>query len=185
MRSSLLRILALIQKEFLAVLKDPRSRIIIFLPPMLQCLVFGYAASFDLNSVPYAVMDQDHSAASTAFLSRLDGSGIFQRQADLVRVKDISTWINSRRALLVIRIDQDFERHLLAGKPAQVQVTADVKLESLHTHKLLFSNSNYVFREEYQVSESPSALFEEDKPALERLSHDLARTLVTDILENF
>jgi len=67
----------------------------------------------------------------------------------------------------------------------QVQVTADVKLEDRHSHKLLFSNSNYVFREEYQVSESPSALFEEDKPALDRLSRDLARTLVTDILENF
>ncbi len=39
--------------------------------------------------------------------------------------------------------------------------------------------------EEYQVSETPSALFEEDKPALDRLSRDLARTLVTDILENF
>jgi outer membrane lipopolysaccharide assembly protein LptE/RlpB len=67
----------------------------------------------------------------------------------------------------------------------QVQVTADVKLEEVHSHKLLFSNSNYVFREEYQVNESPTALFEEDKPALERLSRDLARTLVTDILENF
>jgi ABC-2 type transport system permease protein len=125
MRSSLLRILALIRKEFLAVLKDPRSRFIIFLPPILQCLIFGYAASFDLNSVPYAVLDQDHSAASAALLSRLDGSGIFRRQADLVRVEDISTWIDSRRALLVIRIDQDFERHLLAGEPAQVQVIAD------------------------------------------------------------
>jgi hypothetical protein len=67
----------------------------------------------------------------------------------------------------------------------QVQVTADVKLEDVHSHRLLFSNSNYVFREEYQVSETPSALFEEDKPALDRLSRDFARTLVTDILENF
>jgi ABC-2 type transport system permease protein len=125
MRSSLLRILALIQKEFLAVLKDPRSRFIIFLPPMLQCLIFGYAASFDLNSVPYAVMDQDHSAASSAFLSGLDGSGIFRRRANLNRAEDISTWIDSRRVLLVIQIGQDFERHLLAGEPAQVQVVAD------------------------------------------------------------
>jgi ABC-2 type transport system permease protein len=125
MYSSLLRILALIRKEFLAVLRDPRSRFIIFVPPILQCLIFGYAASFDLNSVPYAVLDEDHSAASAAFLSRLDGSGIFQRQADLVRVEDISTWINSGRALLVIQIGQDFERHLLSGEPSQVQVIAD------------------------------------------------------------
>ncbi len=67
----------------------------------------------------------------------------------------------------------------------QIQVTANVRLEDLHSHKVLYSNNNYIFREQYQVNESPSALFEEDKPALERLSRDLARTLVTAILENF
>jgi len=125
MSSSFFRILALIRKEFLAVLKDPRSRFIIFLPPMLQCLIFGYAASFDLNAVPYAVLDRDHSAASAAFISHLDGSGIFLRQATLARTGDIATWIDRSRALLVIQIDPDFERRLLAGETAQVQVTAD------------------------------------------------------------
>jgi len=67
----------------------------------------------------------------------------------------------------------------------QVQVTAEVTLQDLHTHKILYSNSNYTFRQEYQESESAADLFEEDKPALDRLSRDLARTLVTDILENF
>ena len=141
MRSSLLRILALIRKEFLAVLKDPRSRFVIFVPPILQCLIFGYAASFDLNSIPYAVFDQSHSAASVAFLSHLDGSGIFRRQADLVQVKDISTWIDSRRALLVIRIDQDFERHLLAGEPAQVQAIADGRNSNTAGTALLYFES--------------------------------------------
>jgi ABC-2 type transport system permease protein len=125
MRSSFFRILALIRKEFLAVLKDPRSRFIIFLPPMLQCMIFGYAASFDLSSVPYAVLDQDHSAASIDLLSHLDGSGIFRRKADLGRVADIPVWIDSSRALLVIRIDQDFERRMLSGETAQIQVIAD------------------------------------------------------------
>jgi hypothetical protein len=78
-----------------------------------------------------------------------------------------------------------FDNNTGLATSLQVQVTADVKLEDVHSHKLLFSNSNYVYREEYQVSETPAALFEEDKPALDRLSRDLARTLVTDILENF
>jgi len=125
MNSSLLRILALIQKEFLAVLKDPRSRFIIFLPPILQCLIFGYAASFDLSSVPYVVLNQDHSAASADLLSHLDGSGIFKRQADLGRPEDISEWIDSSRAILAIRIDQDFGRRLLSGGSAELQVIAD------------------------------------------------------------
>jgi ABC-2 type transport system permease protein len=125
MNSSFLRILALIRKEFLAVLKDPRSRFIIFLPPILQCLIFGYAASFDLNSVPYAVLNRDSGQASADLLSRMDGSGVFLRQANLARERDISTWIDSSRALLVVRIDQDFQRHLQAGEPAQIEVIAD------------------------------------------------------------
>src|ERR1039457_5208546 len=125
MSPSLFRILALIQKEFLAVLKDPRSRFIIFLPPILQSMIFGYAASFDLNTVPYAVLNQSNSTASADLLSRLDGSGVFRRKADLERTKDISTDRKSTRAILVVRIDQDFERRLVAGGPATVEVIAD------------------------------------------------------------
>jgi outer membrane lipopolysaccharide assembly protein LptE/RlpB len=78
-----------------------------------------------------------------------------------------------------------FDLNTGAATALQIQVTADVRLEDLHSHKVLYSNDKYIFREQYQVNPSPSRLFEEDKPALERLSRDLARTLVTDILESF
>jgi outer membrane lipopolysaccharide assembly protein LptE/RlpB len=67
----------------------------------------------------------------------------------------------------------------------QIQVIASVELLDRRTNKTIFANPNYTFREQYQVSQSSSTLFEEDEPALERLSHDLARTLVTEILENY
>jgi outer membrane lipopolysaccharide assembly protein LptE/RlpB len=67
----------------------------------------------------------------------------------------------------------------------QVQVLAHVDLVDQHTRKTLFSNHNYIFREEYQISQNTSALFEEADPALDRLARDLARTLVREILENF
>ena len=67
----------------------------------------------------------------------------------------------------------------------QIQVTANVELVDLHTQKTLFSSPNYTFREQYQVSQTTTALFQEEQPALDRLSRDLARTLVTEILENF
>jgi hypothetical protein len=67
----------------------------------------------------------------------------------------------------------------------QIQVTADVKLEDLHSKKVVYANPNFVFREEYQVSQTTSGLFEEDQAALDRLARDVARTLVTDVLENF
>jgi ABC-2 type transport system permease protein len=125
MIDALFRILALTRKELLAILKDPRSRFSILIPPILQCLIYGYVATYDLNDVPYAVLDQDRSAASQKLLAGLDGSGVFQRVANLNQAADVKKMINERKALLVIQIDQDFERRLLSGLQANVQVIAD------------------------------------------------------------
>jgi ABC-2 type transport system permease protein len=123
--ASLLRILALTRKELLAVLKDKRSRMSLLVPPLVQALIFGYAATYDLNHVAYAVLDQDHSAASRELLAGLDGSGVFERVANLQRASDVSSLINARRALLIVQIGQQFERHLLAGQSADIQIIAD------------------------------------------------------------
>ncbi len=125
MSDAIFRILALTRKELLAILKDPRSRFSLLIPPILQCLIYGYVATYDLNDVLYAVLDQDRSRASQELLAGLDGSGVFRRVADLARAADIKSMINERRALLVIQIDQDFERRLLSGAQANVQVIAD------------------------------------------------------------
>jgi ABC-2 type transport system permease protein len=125
MLDSLLRIVALTRKELLAVLKDKRSRISLLLPPVVQALIFGYAATYDLNHVTYAALDQDHSAASRQLLAGLDGSGVFERVADLQRPSDIASYIDARRALLVLQINQNFERQLLSGHGADVQLIAD------------------------------------------------------------
>jgi ABC-2 type transport system permease protein len=125
MLDAILRILALTRKELLATLKDPRSRATIFIPPLLQCLIYGYVATYDLNDVPYAVIDQDRSGASRELLARLDGSRIFRRVATLERAADAKTVIDEGTVLLVVHIDQDFERRLLSGQEADVQVIAD------------------------------------------------------------
>jgi ABC-2 type transport system permease protein len=125
MIETLRRILALIRKELLAILTDPRSRITLFAPPIMQGLIFGYAATLDLNRAPYAVLDQDRTAASSELLSRLDGSPAFQRVANLSSPADIARAIDSRQALIVLQIGPDFERRLQAGQAADVQVIAD------------------------------------------------------------
>src|SRR5579864_7746209 len=99
MLDTLLRILALTRKELLAVLKDPRGRITLFVPPMIQCLVFGYAATFDLNHIAYAVLDQDRSQASRELLAGLNGSGFFEPVATLDRAEDGRALGNTREAL--------------------------------------------------------------------------------------
>jgi len=125
MMASLLRIIALTRKELLAVLKDRRSRMALLIPPVVQSLLFGYAATYDLNHVAYAALDQDHSAASRQLLAGLDGSGVFERVADLQRAGDIPSFIDARRAVLIVQIGQNFERELLSGRSADVQIISD------------------------------------------------------------
>ena len=125
MLASLLRILALVRKELLAVLKDPRARNSLLIPPVVQSLVFGYAASYDLNRVPFAVLDQDRSGASRELVAGFDGNKVFQRVAELHRQADVATLLDSRRALLVLEIAPDFERRLRRGQAADVLVISD------------------------------------------------------------
>ena len=63
------RIMALVKKEFFTLLKDKKSRFVIIGPPILQLLVFGYAATFDLTHVPFAVYDEDRGSASRELLA--------------------------------------------------------------------------------------------------------------------
>lgn len=67
---------------------------------------------------------------------------------------------------------------------ALVVLTAKVTLTD-RQGKVLYENPSYLFREEYQVSRELSSFFEEDSPALERLSREFARTLVSNVLEGF
>lgn len=124
MLESLLRIVALTRKELLAVLKDPRARNALLLPPILQCLLFGYAATYDLNHVPYVVLDRSHSIASQDLLSRFDGTGLFERVAEVRTQQEVRDYINDRRALLAVEIPDDFARRLQKGA-ADVQIVAD------------------------------------------------------------
>lgn len=72
------------------------------------------------------------------------------------------------------------------GRVASVLITVSIKVSLTDKHgKVLYANPAYVFREQYEVSRELSSFFEEDSPALDRLSQDFARTLVSNILEGF
>lgn len=124
---SLRRILNLCRKEFLAVLKDPASRAILVVPALMQSLLFGYAATYDLNHADYALLDQSHSAASTALVAKLDGTGVFRRAATLRTPADIARVIDAQDALFVIQIGPRFEQQLQAGEDAAIQLVVDAR----------------------------------------------------------
>jgi hypothetical protein len=66
-----------------------------------------------------------------------------------------------------------------------ITVQMKVRLEERETKKVLYQSDNYLFREPYEISTDPATFFDEQGPALERVSRDFASRLVADILENF
>ena len=119
------RIRALIAKEFMAVWKDKRSRAVIIVPPLIQLLVFGYAASFDVNHVATAIYNEDSGLAGRELIARFEGSPTFNIVAHLSREAQIRDVIDPKDASLVVHIGQTFSRDLMAGRPASVQLIVD------------------------------------------------------------
>ncbi len=119
------QILALAKKEFLALLRDKRSRLILVGPPIMQMLVFGFAASYDLNNIPIAIYNQDQGAASRAFISHFEGSPNFHIKYIIKRNADIAPLINNRDVLLVLNIEENFSDHLLQGNTGKIQAILD------------------------------------------------------------
>ncbi len=158
MIESLLRIVGLIRKELLVILKDPKSRATLILPPLLQTLIFGYAATYDLNDVPYALVDRDRSAVSRSLAARFDGSGIFTRVATFDQTGQAVSYLEDRNVVVIVVIDRDFEKNLTAGRAAAVQVIADGRNSNTGGIAMGYVNGIVAaFGEEWSVSQGRAA----------------------------
>jgi ABC-2 type transport system permease protein len=136
---------ALVIKELLAVWTDRRSRIVLIAPPILQLLVFGYAATYDLQDVPVAIYNEDAGADARALVARFAGSPVFRPVAWLDRETEIARVIDGREATLVVHLSQRFSRDLRAGTPAPVQLVVDGR--NSNTALLLLGYANAIVRD--------------------------------------
>lgn len=119
------RLFALIVKELLAIVGDARSRTIIMVPPFVQTLVFGFAATYDLSDVPYAVLNEDRGPVARGLLSDFEGSPTLRFEGALDDEHEIEAMIDARRVLMVVRIPPDFSSDVLRGGAGSVQLIVD------------------------------------------------------------
>ncbi|MFO7599984.1 MAG: ABC transporter permease [Candidatus Desulfacyla sp.] len=119
------RILALMIKEIFAIVIDPKSRMVLIVPPIVQLMVFGYAATFDLEHVTYAVYNEDRGLASRDLVARLEGSPNFQLAARVESDREVRPLIDDRKVMAVLHIGPRFSEDLLRGRSARVQVVVD------------------------------------------------------------
>ncbi|MDB6081086.1 MAG: ybhR [Chlamydiia bacterium] len=119
------RILALIYKEFLAVWRDKKSRIVLILPPITQLLIFAFAATLDVQNVSIGILNRDSGEKAFELIQRFHGAPTFKYITYLQSVEEIAPFIDNKNGVMVISIDEQFSRNLDAKKPASVQFILD------------------------------------------------------------
>ncbi|WP_320043560.1 ABC transporter permease [uncultured Desulfobacter sp.] len=122
---TLRRLAALILKEFLTIMKDPKSRFVVIGPPIIQFFLFSYAATFDLENIRCAVFDESRSVLSRVFLADVEGTGRFRLTGYLENAGQVKETIDNEKARLVIHIGSQFEENLRSGRSVEVQIIAD------------------------------------------------------------
>ena len=119
------RIRAMIVKELWAVLRDPRSRIVLFVPPLLQLFIFTFATTLDVKNVDIGLLDRSSGAHSTELVQRIAGSPNFRRILPLADTRALRDAIDNQKVIGALVIDEDFDRNIAAHRPATIGLVLD------------------------------------------------------------
>jgi len=119
------RIKQMLIKEFIQIFRDPRMKGVIFLMPIIQLLVFGYAVTTDVTHVATAIYDLDNSVASRELVTRFAASGYFEIEAYARNPEEVRELIDRGKVRAVLQMNKGFENDLRAGRTATLQIIVD------------------------------------------------------------
>ena len=119
------RIKHMLIKEFIQVLRDPRMKILVFMVPVIQLLLFGYVATTDVHNIATAVYDLDNTVASRELVARFVRSGYFKVVEHIDNDKRERELIDRGTVSAVLQVNKGFEEDLHAGRTAAVQLIVD------------------------------------------------------------
>ncbi|HEU5401312.1 MAG TPA: ABC transporter permease [Terriglobales bacterium] len=121
----LARLKQMLIKEFIQVFRDKRTRFVLIAPPIIQMLIFGYAATYEIHHVPTVVLDLDHSQESRELISRFTSSPYFEVRGQLTDHRQIEDLIQRGETTVALEIDPGFAQQLRGGQSAPLQVIVD------------------------------------------------------------
>lgn len=119
------RIRHMVIKEFIQVFRDRRMIAIVFVVPIMQLLVFGYAVTTDVNNISTAVYDLDRSSESRELVRRLVSSGYFSIRYFAESAQEIQDLLDRGRVIASIQINRGFSSDLKQGNRTDVQILVD------------------------------------------------------------
>src|SRR5262245_16300686 len=116
------RTFEILRKELRQTLREPRMRVLLVLPPIIQLLLFGYAVNMDVEKVTIGWMDRDQSSESRDMLAAFQGSGRFEIRALPASEKEVHNLIDRGDVQAVVRILPGFARDIQRGDTTSVQI---------------------------------------------------------------
>ncbi len=119
------RLRAQIVKEVLSILRDPRSRMVVFVPPLMQLLIFAFAATLEVRNVDIAIHNQDAGRWSSELIQRLDSAEFITRVHPVASSQALRDLIDRGTVIAALDIPADFSRVIAAGGTGRVQVLVD------------------------------------------------------------
>lgn len=119
------RIAHIVRKEFLQALREPRMRVVLFLPPLLQLIIFGYAVNLDVERAQIAWIDMDRTPASLELREAFTGSGRFEVVAAPGSVAEAQQFLDHGSVEAAIAVPPGFARDIASGRTTAVQVLVD------------------------------------------------------------
>ena len=156
------RIRELIRKEFYQTLRDPRTRLLLFAPPLLQLILFGYAVNLDVENARTAWVDMDRTPESRDLLAAFQGSSYFRITETPRNNGEIRELMDRGRVEAVIRVMPGFSRDIKRGNTAYVQILVDgtnsntAAIVSSYASQIVMDHASKVFAA-YQKSVLPAS----------------------------
>lgn len=121
----MITLIEFIKKEFLQLKRDKRMLPLIFLAPILQLIIIGYAITFDVKNIPFVVCDLDRSEESRNFIESFKSSGYFTLTATVFNHKEIDFYFDKSLATIAIVIPKDFSSKINKGEKSDIQILVD------------------------------------------------------------
>lgn len=109
-------------KELAGLWKDPRTRFVILVPPMVQVLLFAYAATYDVTNVPLGIWNDDAGAQSAELVRRFAISPAFRVTGSFATPTQARAALDAKPVAVVLHVPQHFSADVLAGRVAQAQL---------------------------------------------------------------
>jgi len=119
------RIFVILRKELIQALREPRMRVLLFVPPIVQLIVFGFAVNLDVDHARIAWMDMDRTPQSRSLRDRFTGSGRFDIVSAPASEEDVQRALDRGEAQAVVRILPGFARDTARGRATEVQILID------------------------------------------------------------